>query len=215
MRKALVPAFLLVLGGVILGATVFREQLVHAATTPFQQVIVTNTNTNPVPVAVQNADASGTLKVHEQGTANVSVQGTPDVNVTNPSSSPVPVAEQGTADVNVTNTSLPVDITNSSLSVAPPSPVTGGGHSFVIDGGVDESLQGTYTASALVIHMSSGVASMTLFDKPGEPADFIGPASGGNSDIVLALQRPVSFNEIQCNGGGSENCAVSFIGNAP
>jgi hypothetical protein len=75
MRKALVPAFLLVLGAVILGATVFREQLVHAATTPFQNVVVTNTPTNPV---------------------NVQQQGTADVNVTN---STVPVHEQGTATV--------------------------------------------------------------------------------------------------------------------
>jgi hypothetical protein len=215
MRKALVPAFLLVLGGVILGATVFREQLVHAATTPFQQVIVTNTNTNPVPVAVQNADASGTLKVHEQGTANVSVQGTPDVNVANPSSSPVPVAEQGTADVNVTNTSLPVDVTNSSLSVAPPPPVTGGAHNYLLHGGDDMTLSGTNTASALAIHMSSNIASLTLFSATDESASFYGPAGGGTADVVMALNRPVSFNEILCNGGASDTCAIGFIGNAP
>ena len=50
MRKALIPAFLLVVAAIVLGSTVFREQVVNAATTPFQNVVVTNTSTNPVPV---------------------------------------------------------------------------------------------------------------------------------------------------------------------
>jgi hypothetical protein len=62
MRKALIPAFLLVLGAVVLGSTVFREQLVNAATTPFQNVVVTNTPTNPVPVQQQGTSTvSGTV----------------------------------------------------------------------------------------------------------------------------------------------------------
>lgn len=75
MRKALVPAFLVVMGAVILGSTVFREQLVRAATTPFQDVVVTNTSTNPVPVQQQGTTnvnvTNTTLPVHEQGTATV------------------------------------------------------------------------------------------------------------------------------------------------
>jgi hypothetical protein len=63
VRKALIPAFLLVLGAVVLGSTVFREQLVQAATTPFQNVLVQNTNTNPVPV-------------QQVGTSTTSVSGT-------------------------------------------------------------------------------------------------------------------------------------------
>jgi hypothetical protein len=63
MRKPLIPAFLLVLGAVVLGSTVFREQLVNAATTPFQNVVVTNTSTNPVPV-------------QQVGTSTTSVSGT-------------------------------------------------------------------------------------------------------------------------------------------
>jgi hypothetical protein len=50
MRKALIPAFLLVLGAIVLGATVFPEQLARAAK-PIDQVFVTNTSTDPVPVA--------------------------------------------------------------------------------------------------------------------------------------------------------------------
>jgi hypothetical protein len=50
MRKALIPAILLVVAAIVLGSTVFREQVVSAATTPFQNVVVQNTSTNPIPV---------------------------------------------------------------------------------------------------------------------------------------------------------------------
>lgn len=62
MRKALIPAFLLMVAALVLGSTVFREQIVHAATTPFQNVVVTNTPTNPV-------------QVHQVGTSTTSVSG--------------------------------------------------------------------------------------------------------------------------------------------
>jgi len=88
MRKALIPAFLLVLGAVVLGSTVFRQQLANAAT-PFTNVVDGNTSTNPanihevgtanvnvtnttaLPVQETNTDAAGNMKVHEQGTVNV------------------------------------------------------------------------------------------------------------------------------------------------
>ena len=83
MKKTLIPALVLVLGSVILGATVFREQVAWA-TPGIQDVFVTNSTREPVPV-------------HEQGTA--------DVNVTNTT---LGVHEQGTSDVNVTNAPLAV-----------------------------------------------------------------------------------------------------------
>lgn len=58
MRRALIPAFLLVLGSLLLGATVFREPVAHAA----QAVSAT---------IVGPLDAQGNVKVHEQGTATV------------------------------------------------------------------------------------------------------------------------------------------------
>jgi hypothetical protein len=86
MRRRAGLAVLIVLAGMVLGATVFREQVAQAALAALNVKIV-NPPTSPVPV-------------HEQGTANV--------NVTNPASSPVPVAPQGTQNVNVTNGSLTV-----------------------------------------------------------------------------------------------------------
>jgi hypothetical protein len=72
MRKVVIPAFLLVLGSLVLGATVLRGPIADAAT-PFTNVIVSNTASNPVPVREQATDANGNLKVHEQGTATVNV----------------------------------------------------------------------------------------------------------------------------------------------
>ena len=86
MKKAIIPAFLLVLGSTVLGATVLREPLAWAAP-PMPSVFVANDESNPVPDREQNLDADGNIKVHEQGTA--------DVNVTNtslPVALPEPVA---------------------------------------------------------------------------------------------------------------------------
>jgi hypothetical protein len=59
-----------------LGSTVLRNPLAEAAS-PFTNVIVGNNSANPVPVAVQNVDANGNLKVHEQGTADTRVTAYP------------------------------------------------------------------------------------------------------------------------------------------
>lgn len=85
MRRALVPAFLLLLGSVVLAATVLREPLAKAAT-PIASVFVTNDSSHPLPVREQNLDANGNIKVHEQGTTNV--------NVTNDSAVPVKTQQQ-------------------------------------------------------------------------------------------------------------------------
>jgi hypothetical protein len=61
MRKALIPALLLVLVSVVLGATVFREDVAQAASN--LNVFVNNDTAHPVPV-------------HEQGTALVNVTNT-------------------------------------------------------------------------------------------------------------------------------------------
>jgi hypothetical protein len=72
MKKALIPAFLLLLGSAVLGATVLREPLARAAT-PIASVFVTNDVSSPVPVHELNRDGDGNIKVHEQGTAKVAV----------------------------------------------------------------------------------------------------------------------------------------------
>jgi hypothetical protein len=63
MRRVIIPALLLILLSVVLGATVFREQVAQAAAT--------------LMVREQNTDANGNIKVHEQGTAAVHVNNLP------------------------------------------------------------------------------------------------------------------------------------------
>jgi hypothetical protein len=94
MRKALAVGTVLLATSAVLGGTVFRQQVADAAN--LMSVFVTNDSAHPVPVREQNTDANGNIKVHEQGTANVSVQGTPGVTIANTT---VPVHEQGTAAV--------------------------------------------------------------------------------------------------------------------
>jgi hypothetical protein len=80
MNRRLIVVVLFVLTSVVLGATVFREQ-VGSAAPGIQDVFVTNSTREPVPVHEQGtADvnvANQTLAVHEQGTANVNVANTP------------------------------------------------------------------------------------------------------------------------------------------
>jgi len=71
-QRALIGALLLIAVGVVLGATVFRTDIAQA-TGLAQGVTVTNTPAQAVPVREQNLDGNGNIKVHEQGTANVSV----------------------------------------------------------------------------------------------------------------------------------------------
>jgi len=111
MRKALIPAFLLVLGSMVLGATVLREPIAHA-TSPFQPVIVGNDTAHPVPTREQNLDAGGNVKVHEQGTADVNVtnsalqiSGTPAVKI-DPSGNTVNLGSTDSGKLDTANTHL-------------------------------------------------------------------------------------------------------------
>src|SRR5262245_31077107 len=69
---------LLLVGATILGATVLREPIGHAAS-PFTNVIVGSDPTKPVPVHEQGTVdvnlSRGTVPVHEQGTVDVNVSG--------------------------------------------------------------------------------------------------------------------------------------------
>lgn len=72
MRKLLIAAAVLLLSSAVLGGTAFHEPIANAATQVLS-VFVTNDSTHPVPTKEQNLDASGYIKVHEQGIANVNV----------------------------------------------------------------------------------------------------------------------------------------------
>jgi hypothetical protein len=61
MRRAIIAAFLLVLGSVVLGATILRAPIASAAQS------VSSTIVGPL-------DSNGNVAVHEQGTADVNVK---------------------------------------------------------------------------------------------------------------------------------------------
>ena len=65
-RQAGLMALLLVSVGVVLGVTVFRSDIAQA-TGLAQSVTVDNTPAQAVPVREQDLDASGNIRVHEQG----------------------------------------------------------------------------------------------------------------------------------------------------
>jgi len=66
MHKLLMAGAVIALS-LVLGATVFREQIAWAAQT--------------VDARITNLDNSGNIKVHEQGTARVEIQGSPQVSL--------------------------------------------------------------------------------------------------------------------------------------
>jgi hypothetical protein len=184
-RRATISALLLVGVGVVLGMTVFRADIAQA-TGLAQSVTVNNTTTNPVPVDVTNTS----LAVREQnldGSGNVKVH------------------EQGTANVNVTN---------SSLTVAPPAPITGGGLDLSIGCPAAFGLGASVVASALTFHLGAGVANVELRTGTSSIAYWaVGPAFGGPADVNLALDRPISFDTIECTGSGT--LAGGTVGNSP
>src|SRR5262245_51054513 len=88
MRKAFIGAFLLVLGSVLLGGTVFAEPIANAAKT-FDTVLIGNDSTQPAPVS-------------QQGTANVAVTGAvkldPTQNTVKLGGQPIQVQQVGGAE---------------------------------------------------------------------------------------------------------------------
>jgi hypothetical protein len=98
------------------------------------------------------------------------------------------------------------------------TPIAGGGGSTILcTGGVEPCpVVPTATASALQIVFTSGNASCQLLRGGAVVASFFGPAAGGDSRLLLALSRPVTFDEIALSGGGpSDGCSLSWIGNTP
>jgi len=172
MRRGALAGVLLVVFGAALGATVLREPIATAAS-PFQNVIIGNDSTNPVPVAEQNRDANGNVRVHEQGTAAVHEQGTAAVH------------EQGTANVNVTNGSIPVTGTVSVASASQRVMHVASNFELPKNFALNTGFQDTSDCRALA-----------AFIKPGE-------LSLDNSDVFIRTSvTGTSIGDQQGNTGG-------------
>jgi hypothetical protein len=117
----------------------------------------------------------------------------------------IKVHEQGTASVNVTN---------SSLTVASPAPITGGAINVGIPCPFAFTFGGSVVASALTFHLSAGVENVALRTGNNSIAyRAVGPGLGGPADINIALDRPISFDTIECTGTGT--LAGGTVGNSP
>jgi len=140
------------------------------------------------------------------------------VTVDNTTSDPVPVREQnldgnGNLKVHEQGTAK-VKVTNSSLTVAMPVPITGGGLNVGTACPFTFFLGASVVASALTFHLSAAVAGIEL--RTGNSAiayRAVGPALGGPADINLALDRPISFDTVACTGSGT--LAGGTVGNSP
>jgi hypothetical protein len=212
MRRILVTASLLG-AGVLLGATGFGGALADAAT-PFTNVIVGNTSTNPIPVTEQNVD-NGNIRVHEEGTANVSGTvslGATDANnldaaathlsrIDNAASKlafdgggNLEVSPQGTQTVHVDNTSLPV---------SGPSPMQ---TLFADEGITVTNDNATHTIDsknaklyADFVALGGLEGSSAVFFMLGSTPQLVldGPVGHGQDSYVLNLTRPVTYDSIQ------------------
>src|SRR6266545_4402177 len=167
-----VSALLLVALGIVLGSTVFRDEIARAAGLA-QGVFISNTPDQAVPVREQNLDNQGHIGVHEQGTANV--------NVTNAS---LPVHEQGTANVNVTNTSVRF-VPQPSTETFPLG--------FLVDPGTSVSQAfGPIDASLVSLTSMRGEGVVQLWQAATLRLRF--ETDGGN--VVLPLQQPLTLDRV-------------------
>jgi hypothetical protein len=137
--------------------------------------------------------------------------------VTNDAAHPVPVHanntdangnlkvhEQGTASVQGT-----VNVNQ--------VPVTSGSNFAIIHcsgEGSQESHSGV--ATALTIHMQSGIEGMQLRNSGNLILDLEGPGGGGLANVNLPLTRPIQFDTIECISFSADNrLIVGWIGNNP
>jgi hypothetical protein len=224
MRKALIPAFLLVLVAAVLGATVFREQVVNAATTPFQNVLVQNTSTNPVPV-------------QQVGTSTTSVSGTvgidPLKNTVKLDSNGNTVNLDSTDATNLAN--VESDLGNlkfdgsgnleTAAQTASPGAVTeqctdGGSSGWSITrGSEDEPLcsgQDFYATDITASGMDDNMV-IDFLENGNTVLELTGSGINGADSYQLDLTHPIHVDEIDasCNNG-LQNCdfSLAVLGNS-
>ena len=224
MRKALIPAFLLVVAAIVLGSTVFREQVVNAATTPFQNVVVQNTNTNPIPVT-------------QVGTSTTSVTGTvgidPSKNTVKLDSSGNTVNLDSTDATNLASVESKLGNLNfdsngnleTNAHTAPPGAVT----EQCLDNGAfsgwsvanDDVLHTLCTDDVYATNLTASAMDDSLevdfYFNDNLVLSLDGSSFGGQESYQLDLTHPLHFDKItvQCaNASTSCNFNLVVLGNS-
>lgn len=224
MRKALIPAFVLVVAAIVLGSTLFREQVVSAATTPFQNVVVQNTSTNPIPV-------------QQVGTSTTSVSGTVGID---PSQNTVKLDSNGNTvsldSADATNlASIESKLGNlnfdgsgnleTSAQTASPGAVTeqctdGGSSGWSITHNTNDlplcSGQDFYATNVTASGMGDSLAIDFLY-QGNTVLELLGSGVNGADSYQLDLTHPIHVDEIDasCNNG-LQNCnfSLAVLGNS-
>jgi hypothetical protein len=224
MRKPLIAAVLLVVVALVLGSTVFREQVVSAATTPFQNVVVTNTSTNPVPVT-------------QVGTSTTSVSGTVGID---PSKNTVKLDSSGnTVNLDSTDSGHLANIENqlgnlnfdtsgnleTTAQTASPGAVTeqctnGGESAWGITHGTENfalcSGQAFYATDVTASGMDDNMV-LDFLCQGNTVLELLGSGNNGADSYQLDLTHPVHVDEIDasCNNG-LQTCdfSLAVLGNS-
>ena len=209
MRKALIPAFLLVVAAIVLGSTVFREQVVNAATTPFQNVVIQNTSTNPIPVmqvGTSTTSVTGTVGI-DSSKNTVKLDSTDSGHLANIESDLGNLKFDGSGNLETT------------AQTASPSAVTGqctdgGSSGWIITHGTENyplcSGQDLYVTDITGSGMDDNMA-IDFLDNGNTVLELLGSGINGADSYQLDLTHPIHVDEIDasCNNG-LQDCDFSL-----
>jgi hypothetical protein len=224
MRKALIPGFLLVLVAVVLGSTVFREQVVNAATTPFQNVVVQNTSTNPIPVqqvGTSTTSVSGivgidplnnTVKLDSTGNT-VNLDSTDSANLANVESDLGNLKFDGSGNLQTAaQTASPGAVTEQCTDSGSSGwSITHNSQDLPLCSGQD-----FYATDITASGMDDNLAIDFLY-KGNTVLELLGSGINGADSYQLDLTHPLHVDEIDasCNNG-LQNCdfSLAVLGNS-
>lgn len=224
MRKALIPAFLLVAAAIVLGSTVFREQIAHAATTPFQNVVVQNTNTNPIPVqqvGTSTTSVTGTVGIDPNQNAvkldsngnTVNLDSTDAANLANVESYLGNLKFDGSGNLETTaQTASPGAVTEQCTDGGSSGwDITTGSEGFPLCSGQD-----FYATSVTGSGMDDNLAVDFLY-QGNIVLELLGSGVNGADSYQLDLTHPIHVDEIDasCNNGSSDcKFSLAVLGNS-
>jgi hypothetical protein len=215
MRKRLIAAFLLVLVAVVLGSTVFREQVVNAATTPFQNVVVQNTSTNPIPVTqvgTSTTSVSGTVGI-EPSKNTVNLGSTDSGHLANIDSAVGKLTFDGSGNLETTAQSASPAVTDACL---PDNSDLGGWSVNNDDMFHTICSEDTYVTGITATGMDDDLRLQ--FSYQGNAVLVLwGSSEGGSATYQMDLTHPIQIDEIQavCNNASTHcNFNMAVLGNA-
>ena len=215
MRKRLITAFLLVVAAIVLGSTVFREQIVSAATTPFQNVVVTNTSTNPVPVqqvGTSTTNVSGTVGI-DSSKNTVNIGSTDSGHLANIDNAVGKLNFDGSGNLETTaQTASPGAVTEQCTDGGSSGwNITHNSEDFPLCSGQD-----FYVTNVTGSGMDDNLA-VDFMDNGNTVLELLGSGVNGADSYQLDLTHPIHVDEIDvsCNNASSDcKFSLAVLGNS-